>query len=48
MGEITDMILKGFLCQECGGVVEDSLEEVPGYPVTCEDCKPKKKRKGKK
>lgn len=42
------MILEGILCQECGGVVDDSIEEVPGYPVTCEDCKQKKKkRKGK-
>lgn len=41
MGEITEMILEGILCQECGGLMDDVTEDspVPGYPRTCDDCK---------
>jgi DNA-directed RNA polymerase subunit RPC12/RpoP len=35
MGEITDMILVGILCFECGTLVEP--EEV-GFPRRCEEC----------
>lgn len=34
MGEISDMILEGILCQECGGFVGEAC----GYPRTCDDC----------
>lgn len=34
MGEITDMILDGTLCQECGVYMGDPV----GYPVTCGAC----------
>ena len=37
MGEVTDMILSGILCEECGGMAGDEPEEV-GYPRKCEDC----------
>lgn len=41
MGEITEMILDGTFCVECGGVVGDGRES-PGYPRKCELCQPKK------
>lgn len=44
MGEIAEMILDGFLCDKCGGVVDD---KETGYPRSCDDCKPKKKKKKK-
>ena len=51
MGDMADMMLDGTLCQECGGVMEDISEnhelESPGYPRTCADCKPRKRRKKK-
>lgn len=37
MGDIADMILMGFLCQECGAIMEDC--DMPGFPRTCQDCK---------
>ena len=46
MGEVAEMMLDGTLCQICGGLMEDlinengdDLKEPPGYPRTCEDCK---------
>lgn len=45
MGDIAEMILHGFLCDKCGGVVDG---EETGYPRPCDDCKPKKKKKHKK
>lgn len=35
LGEIADMVVNGFLCQECGSHID--FEE-PGYPRSCEDC----------
>jgi hypothetical protein len=35
MGEITELILEGFLCQVCGSFIDD---QAAGYPRTCEDC----------
>lgn len=35
MGEITEMILEGILCEQCGSLV-DGKES--GYPRKCEDC----------
>lgn len=44
MGEISEMILEGILCQVCGCACDKSY----GVPQTCSDCKPKKKKKVKK
>ena len=35
MGEITEMILDGILCDCCG----EYMGEGDGYPVTCDGCK---------
>lgn len=35
MGEITEMILEGILCQLCGSFIDG--DEV-GYPRFCEEC----------
>lgn len=35
MGETTEMILDGFLCQSCCSFIDG---EEPGYPRNCEDC----------
>ena len=35
MGEVTDAVLSGFLCQQCGQVVDF---DTVGYPRNCEDC----------
>lgn len=40
MGEVTEMILNGLLCDVCGVYMED-LEE-SGYPRTCVDCENRK------
>jgi hypothetical protein len=36
MGEITEMILEGFLCEHCGAFID---EDAGGFPRKCEDCK---------
>lgn len=36
MGDVTEMILDGVLCEECGCYLEDN-EEKP-YAHKCEDC----------
>lgn len=44
MGEITEMVLEGVLCEGCGSLMEDMIPrgnkkvEAPGYPRRCEDC----------
>lgn len=50
MGELSDMILDGTLCDSCGGVVYEgdpkkaSPQELsPGHPRTCKDCEEFKK-----
>lgn len=35
MGETTEMILEGILCESCGVFIDDAN---PGYPRRCEDC----------
>ncbi|GED33996.1 hypothetical protein BCE02nite_51370 [Brevibacillus centrosporus] len=40
MGEVSERILSGLMCQVCGGYLEDFAE--PGYPRTCEECEDKK------
>lgn len=47
MGDISEMILEGILCQQCGGLVDG---DVAGYPRKCNDCKEEsgvRKRTGK-
>lgn len=41
MGEITEMIMDGTLCDVCGAVFDDIVEGKvePGHPRTCDDCK---------
>lgn len=36
MGEITEMILEGILCEVCGVWIESKPE---GFPRSCSDCK---------
>lgn len=45
MGEISEMILDGTLCERCGTLMEDllveaskALKEAPGHPRLCSDC----------
>lgn len=35
MGEVTELVLEGYLCQDCGGFVS---EIGSGYPRSCNDC----------
>lgn len=50
MGEVSDNILSGISCQECGvwmddmftkdgKINKDAWENPPGHPRTCKDCK---------
>ena len=34
MGDISDMMLDGQMCQWCGGIIDDDK----GYPVVCRGC----------
>lgn len=34
MGELTDAILEGEICQLCG----EEIEPATGYPTTCDAC----------
>ncbi len=36
MGDISDLMQCGVLCQQCGGYVGDDV----GYPRYCADCEP--------
>jgi len=41
MGEASEMIMEGILCQVCGGIMEDITDgnvEAPGFPRTCKAC----------
>lgn len=44
MGDVSDAILDGTMCQVCGGLMEDMIpkagviQTAPGYPRTCDDC----------
>jgi predicted Zn-ribbon and HTH transcriptional regulator len=35
MGELTEMILEGILCEKCGQYIGQPI----GYPQKCKDCK---------
>lgn len=43
MGDVTEMVLIGLLCQACGAAFIDNGET--GCPRSCVDCKPKKKKR---
>ena len=34
MGDVTDMIMEGILCEGCGDYMGDSV----GYPRCCDEC----------
>lgn len=36
MGEISDMMMEGILCEQCGSFIEDA--ESSGFPRKCADC----------
>ena len=38
MGEISDMMLDGTLCQYCGVLLIEEGGEEAGYPQSCEGC----------
>lgn len=44
MGDIAEMMLDGTLCESCGSFIGEAV----GFPRYCEECKPTKKKKGKK
>lgn len=52
MGEISEMMMEGILCQCCGVFLGDGEHpekfEPIGVPTFCGDCKPSKKRKKRK
>lgn len=42
MGEVSEMMLEGILCCDCGTFIS---EEACGYPVKCSDCEIKQEIK---
>ncbi len=41
MGEVSEMMIEGILCETCGVLMDDMTEEgarAPGYPRRCPDC----------
>jgi hypothetical protein len=44
MGEITELILEGVLCETCGDYIDN--DDIPGHPVKCAECL-RKEEKGK-
>lgn len=46
MGEVSEMIQEGILCQVCGSYIEEGeAQDVPRSCSDCKDDKPKGKRK---
>jgi hypothetical protein len=39
MGDVSDAIMEGELCEECGVWINHNYQ---GFPRSCSDCKPKK------
>lgn len=35
MSEITEDVMEGLLCEDCGAFIDG---DAPGYPRECEDC----------
>ncbi|MBV4450705.1 hypothetical protein KM792_13730 [Clostridium tyrobutyricum] len=55
MGEISELIMEGILCEKCGCLIEDLIQEDtdkllpgPGYPRLCDDCKKGEDHENKK
>lgn len=44
MGEISEMMLDGTMCQGCGEWLNEG-EDGPGYPGYCSGCEPKNERR---
>lgn len=42
MGDISEMIMEGIFCENCGTYIDDGEE--PGHPRKCEDCEKYEKR----
>ena len=40
MGDVADMVIDGYLCQQCGVVIDN---DESGSPRTCDNCKEKEK-----
>lgn len=38
MGEISDMMLSGVLCCQCGSCLDEDIQENLDFPVMCVDC----------
>lgn len=50
MGDISKLIMEGVICERCGCLIEDLIQEGtdellpgPGYPRLCDDCKGERK-----
>lgn len=43
MGDTTDMMLEGILCEGCGVLVGDPV----GFPRVCHDCAQERRREGR-
>ena len=41
MGDVTEMILDGILCDSCGGYTGKAC----GHPTKCSSCSPKKRHR---
>src|SRR5882757_866917 len=42
VGEIAEMMLEGILCEGCGELMDDMVDDTtsPGYPRRCAGCSP--------
>ena len=38
MGEVSEMMEDGTLCQCCGVLMINEDEDPCGYPISCDDC----------
>jgi hypothetical protein len=36
MGDITQLVLDGIVCEQCGSIIDGYMTD---YPRTCADCK---------
>lgn len=45
MGDITEMMEEGILCQQCGVYIEDT--DQVGTWTTCSTCRPHRRKKSK-
>lgn len=42
MGEIAELMLSGFYCEQCGSLIDG---DESGYPRKCKDCEQESKHK---